>query len=661
MAEEAAQGAGAAHAVPLVAQAAGGEAERVAGAARLGDGLPGSGGEARAAVRRGEDSIFIEACAALCGPFRKRPVLWPLAVDQRPRQARDVQVAPARRLPVLVPDRLGPGLGAAGVVGEQAGAFRAQPGLQPAREFHRDRPVVPGLPRRRHGLPHPRNPALAVGDGARLFAPGGGGQQQVGVRAGGRRGERLLHHDELRAFQGATHRGLVGQALRRVGARDPERADFSVGGGLEHLHRRPARGGGYLGHAPERGHLGAVRGVRQVAVGGEQVGQPPHLPPPHGVGLAGERERARTGTPDLPAGQVQVDEGRVLVGAAAALVEALAVEAQRRGAGTAGGGFSLAQREPARGRGELHLGDAADLGHPRGRAVAHGGLECLEARGVRRDVAGIHPALPEHEVQHAVAEHDVGAGQDGQVQVGHRRRFGAARVGHDDLQARVRGPRVLDAPEEDGVRPGRVAARDEQALRQREVFIAGRRCVRAQRGLVARDGAAHAQAGIGVDVVGADQSLGQLVEDVVVLGEQLARHVEPDRIGAVRLDDVRELSGGHAQRGIPADGSRRLAALCAVQRREQAGLQGDGLRGGEVQRGSLGAEAAEIGGVGGVAAHAGDPAVGGFDDDAAAGAAVGAGGFCFFVHGGGLLVGWFPGQGCAPGGAPTFFCFAKRK
>jgi hypothetical protein len=82
-------------------------------------------------------------------------------------------------------------------------------------------------------------------------------------------------------------------------------------------------------HAPQRGHFGAVLRVGHVAVGAEQIGQAAHLAPAHGVGLAGQREGAGAGLADLAGGQVQVDQGGVLGRAAAGLVQALAVQAER--------------------------------------------------------------------------------------------------------------------------------------------------------------------------------------------------------------------------------------------------------------------------------------------------------------------------------------------
>ena len=40
---------------------------------------------------------------------------------------------------------------------------------------------------------------------------------------------------------------------------------------------------------------------------------------------------------------------------------------------------------------------------------------------------------------------------------------------------------------------------------------------------------------VGVDVVGANQALGELVEDVIVFGEQLARHIKTHGIGSLAI------------------------------------------------------------------------------------------------------------------------------
>ena len=263
----------------------------------------------------------------------------------------------------------------------------------------------------------------------------------------------------------------------------------------------------------------------------QQVGHAADLAPAHRVRLAGERERAGAGPADLARRQVQVDQRRVLRRSARALVEPLAIERQ---VACARARVALANQRAAWTR------SASAMPHRRAdvlrREVAHARLQRLEAAGVRGDVGGVEPAFPEHHVQHAVQQRDVGAGLDREVQVGDGGGLGAARIDDDDLQRRVARLRVLDAAKQDRVRERGVRAGDEERRRVGDVVVAARRRVGAERRLVAGDRARHAKARVGVDVVGADQALGELVEDVVVLGKELARDVERDGVGSVRRD-----------------------------------------------------------------------------------------------------------------------------
>ena len=208
-------------------------------------------------------------------------------------------------------------------------------------------------------------------------------------------------------------------------------------------------------------------------------------------------------------------------------------------------------------------------------------------------------------MQHAVEQRDVGAGHDREMQVGALGGLGAARIDDDDLQPRVARLRCLDAAKQDRMRPGGVRARDEQQSRVVDVLVARRRRVGAERLLVAGDRARHAQARIGVDVVGADQALGELVEDVVVLGEELARDVERDAVRAVRAMQSREAIGEMVERFRPTRSRTRLAAPRPHQRMRRPHAHRRGPRG-EVQRRALAAQPAEVGRMVGIAAHAGD-------------------------------------------------------
>ena len=503
---------------------------------------------------------------------------------------------------------------------------------------------MPCLPRRRHGGAHAGDTAFAVGDGAQLFPPGGGGQQQVGVGGGGRGGECILQHHPFRPLQCAAYGGLVRQTVGRVGAGDPQGFDLAVGSGFKQFDGGLAGTGRYAGHAPEGSHFGTVLRIGQIAVGAEQIGHASHFAAPHGIGLAGQRQRAGTLLADLAGGQVQIDQRGVLGRSAAALVQALAVQAERGGA-LGGAAVFATQCKPARGLQHILHVQAAVACHALGGGFAHQGLEGIETAGVAGDVVRVQPAFPQHGVQHAVEQLHIGAGLQRQEEVGDFGGLGAARIGHDDPELRVGGLGVFDAPEQDGVGPGRVAAHNEQTAGMLQVVVAGGRSIGAQGGLVAGNGAAHAQAGIGVQVVGAQQALGQLVKDVIVFRQQLAAGVDGHGIRPVLLHGIGHAGGRQVQRGVPVCGLGRLPAPSAQQRLQQPGLPGQRGGGGQVQRAALGAQAAVVGGVQGIAAHAGDLRPFGLDDHTAADAAVGAGG-TGFGHGVG-----FPrwGAACADG------------
>ena len=274
------------------------------------------------------------------------------------------------------------------------------------------------------------------------------------------------------------HELLVRQRLRRVGAGDPHDLDLAGAYSIEHLHRGPSRFRGHLVHSPELRDLAPVLLVAEIAVSAKQVGHAADFPSAHRVGLAGQAERPGAGFADLPGGEVQVDEGGVLRRAAGGLIEALAVEGEGR----------FRTREYFRRFVNVRLGDAAN-----GRGPLQRGFTCdlprrFEILGVQADVALVAPALPQHEVQHAVEEHDVGAWRDLQMQRRRARGLGLSRV-DDDQVLRLR---LFDPPEENRMSPSGVAASDEDAFRRIDVLVAGGRRVRAERLLVARRRGRHA-------------------------------------------------------------------------------------------------------------------------------------------------------------------------
>jgi len=65
----------------------------------------------------------------------------------------------------------------------------------------------------------------------------------------------------------------------------------------------------------------------------------------------------------------------------------------------------------------------------------------------------------------------------------------------------------------------------------------------------------HAEAGIGVDIGRADEALHQLVGDVIILGQELARDIERNGFGTMVPSDFAECGGDIIQGFIPAGGA----------------------------------------------------------------------------------------------------------
>ena len=197
--------------------------------------------------------------------------------------------------------------------------------------------------------------------------------------------------------------------------------------------------------------------------------------------------------------------------------------------------------------------DAADCGGRLRRVFAHRCLQRIESLCVSSDECVVAQAFRQHHVQHPVVKRDVSAGQDRQKQIGCRRGIGATRIDHDDFKIGPRRLGRLDATKQNWVRKRRVGTGDEQAMRAVDIGVTGRRRIGTQRHFVTRHRRRHAQARIGIDVVSADQALGEFIEDVIVLGQQLPGNVKRHTVRTVFTNDVRKPRGGMIQRRNPVD------------------------------------------------------------------------------------------------------------
>ncbi len=280
---------------------------------------------------------------------------------------------------------------------------------------------------------------------------------------------------------------------------------------------------------------------------------------------------------------MQIDQGVGVPGAVRGLVQAHGPAAHPL-AGLA---------DPLRCPADVALGESGDLGDPVGRIVREEGGHLLPAVGEVGDELLVGVPVRDQQMQQTVEQGEVGAGLDLQEEVGLVR--GGVAAGVDDYQLGAgRLHPVHHAQEEDRVAVGHVGADDEERVRAVEVLVRAGRAVRAQRQLVAGSRGGHAQAGVRLDPVRPDEPLGQFVRQVLRLQGHLPGHVEGQRVGPVLVQD-RPQAARDCRDGLVHVGLGRLVApFGAHQRLAHAPGRGHHVR----ARRPLGAQPAEVGGVG---------------------------------------------------------------
>ena len=465
-------------------------------------------------------------------------------------------------------------------------------------------PVGPGASGRRQEGTLARDAALRVGDGAVLLAPRRRRQRDVRAGHGVVGGDIVGHDQQLEPRQRGAHGIGARQRHGRVGAHDPQRLDAPVGHCLEHVDGLEALAGDEVRRIPEAAHAVALVGG-EAHVRGQHVGEPADLATAHGVGLARQRQRAGARLADAPRRQVAIEDGVDLVGALRRLVDALAVAGDDARGGS----------EPVVEALDVALVEAGGGGDgPNGRGDgARAPQRGKEALRMRVDELGVDGAVLGQPHQQARPQHAVAAGLQRQLQVDALAGGGAARVDVDDAHAALAAC-GLDALVEDRMAPGRIGARQHHQVGQLQVVVALRHHVGAEGAAVAGDRGGHAQPRIGVDVRRADEALGQLVGDVIVLRQQLAREVEGDRLGPVRGPHRGQAPGDLVERVGPA------GAGAIDDRVQQPRFQPQRL----AERRALGAQPAGVGRMLGIAADGGAALAVGRGQHPAADAAIGA-------------------------------------
>ena len=359
---------------------------------------------------------------------------------------------------------------------------------------------------------------------------------------------------------------------------------------------------------PEPAHAVYLR-RREPHMRRELVGEPADLAAAHGVGLAGQRERRGAHLADPCRGEMAVENGVDLVGALRRLVDALRIKRDHPRRVTE---HRKERRHVCfRKTGRERRGSGAS-GHAPGPCQ-----RLVEAGGVCLDIVGIERAVVRKMHQQSAEQGAVGTGPHAQEEIGICRGVGPARIDHDHARAALLlvGKHALV---QHRMAPRRVRADQHQEISFVEILITAGHGVGAESTAVTRNCRRHAEPRIGVDIGRADESLHQLVGDVIILGQQLPGEIERDRIGAVARDDMLEPVGDVVERVAPGDPLHHALAA-ADHRIKQPALEAERF----AERRALRAQPPQIGGMVRIARDGGAAVVIGRRQHAAADTAIG--------------------------------------
>ena len=172
----------------------------------------------------------------------------------------------------------------------------------------------------------------------------------------------------------------------------------------------------------------------------------------------------------------------------------------------------------------------------------------IEPDRVVLDERMIEPVVLDHQVQDAVEERRVASRLDRQEQVAGPRNRRDARIHDHDLGPLLAG--LPDVVRGDRRAFGDVGAADQDHVRAKDVTPGVGRAIDAERLLVARTGAHHAEPAVVVDVRGAQTHVGELAHQVGLLGGQAGAREDRERVAPVRSLYAIDLRSGPTDRVV---------------------------------------------------------------------------------------------------------------
>lgn len=348
---------------------------------------------------------------------------------------------------------------------------------------------------------------------------------------------------------------VVGEGDEGVVADADQAADLVALHLPNHLHHGGAGGREFgLLDAPDLADLTAVLRIGDGAAARQEIGLLAVLAAALPVALAGDGAVAGAGLADVAGGGAEADHGEAVLYALRVVFDAPGVP----GHGLGGAG---------EGAGDLHDlfgGDAADRGGTGRRVLGRLGLDLLPAGGVGSEVALVGEPFLDDDVQYGGEEGRVGAGFEGDVDVGGPGDGGLARV--DDDEARSAVPGSPDVLGHDGEAFADVGAGDEEAVGEEDVGEGVAGPVDTEGELVGARRADHAETAVVVDVPGLEGDPGELAHQIRLLGGEAGAAEQPEGVVAVGLLDALDLGDGEVERLLPGGLPELLVAGPAHQR-----------------------------------------------------------------------------------------------
>ena len=313
--------------------------------------------------------------------------------------------------------------------------------------------------------------------------------------------------------------------------------------------------------------------VFDIQMVGQHIGQTTNFASAHRVGLTCQAEGAAALFADTTSGKVAVQDRVDLIAAANGLVHALGIQRH-----------DLIGTGPEAIEGlKLGCGQAA-VGGGAGLSLGHGGVKAVHMRG---DIVGIDVTVRHEMRQKAVEQRGIAIGANAQVHVGNVAGRSDARIDVDYTKRRAFCLGRCDALEQDRVTPRGVRPHQNDQIGLFQIGIGVRHSIGAKGAFVASHGRGHAQTGIRIDIRRTDETLHQLVGDIVIFGQQLAGHIERDRIRPVFTYGFGKLRSHQIQRCVP------VRLFTGDLRGQKAARQIDGFPKGR----ALGTQAAKVGGM----------------------------------------------------------------